>query len=265
MLNKAILGSRPTFRITVSAGSGGTASVNKQYAAEGETVTISISPYSNYVISSVSVPGATVSGSGYTRTFKMPAQNVTVSVMFTYVAPTYSISLSVGANGSARLSQSSAPAGTRIYIYCTPNSGYEVSSVTGGVPVSGSGTIYYFTMPGYPVSFSVSFDVITRIFNVGYIQLNSYELLGYSSGKGSLSATIGSLEPNDYNGKTISAFCSRRDYGETSVFLFADLPKGTTIKRLDTGKTNTVGNALTEGSFIFDRQDVGKKIKVKIY
>ncbi len=64
MLNKAILGSRPTFRITVSTGSGGTASVNKQYAAEGETVTISISPYSNYVISSVSVLGVSVSGTG---------------------------------------------------------------------------------------------------------------------------------------------------------------------------------------------------------
>jgi hypothetical protein len=120
-------------------------------------------------------------------------------------------------------------------------------------------------MPGYPVSFSVSFDVITRIFNVGYIQLDSYELLGYNSGKGLLSSTTGSLEPNDYNGKTISAFCSRRDYGETSVFLFTDLPRGTTIKRLDTGKTNTVGSALTVGSFIFDRQDVGKQIKVKIY
>jgi hypothetical protein len=158
MLNKAILGSRPTFRITVSAGSGGTASVNKQYAAEGETVTISISPYSNYVISSVSVPGATVSGSGHTRTFKMPAQNVTVSVMFTYVAPTYSISLSAGTGGTASLSTYSATAGTRVYIYVSPSTGYEVASVSAsGVSVSGSGTTYYFTMPSRSVSVSVSF------------------------------------------------------------------------------------------------------------
>ena len=158
MLNKAILGSRPTFRITVSAGSGGTASVNKQYAAEGETVTISISPYSNYVISSVSVPGATVSGSGYTRTFKMPAQNVTVSVMFTYVAPTYSISLSAGTGGTASLSTYSATAGTRVYIYVSPSTGYEVASVSAsGVSVSGSGTTYYFTMPSRSVSVNVSF------------------------------------------------------------------------------------------------------------
>lgn len=158
MLNKAILGSRPTFRITVSAGSGGTASVNKQYAAEGETVTISISPYSNYVISSVSVPGATVSGSGYTRTFKMPAQNVTVSVMFTYVAPTYSISISAGTGGTASLSTYSATAGTRVYIYVSPSTGYEVASVSAsGVSVSGSGTTYYFTMPSRSVSVNVSF------------------------------------------------------------------------------------------------------------
>lgn len=158
MLNKAILGSRPTFRITVSAGSGGTASVNKQYAAEGETVTISISPYSNYVIGSVSVPGATVSGSGYTRTFVMPSKAVTVSVSFSYVEPSYSISISAGTGGTASLSTYSATAGSRVYIYVSPSTGYEVASVSAsGVSVSGSGTTYYFTMPSRSVSVSVSF------------------------------------------------------------------------------------------------------------
>lgn len=158
MLNKAILGSRPTFRITVSAGSGGTASVNKQYAAEGETVTISISPYSNYIISSVSVPGVIVSGSGYTRTFVMPSKAVTVSVSFSYVEPSYSISISAGTGGTASLSTYSATAGSRVYIYVSPSTGYEVASVSAsGVSVSGSGTTYYFTMPSRSVSVSVSF------------------------------------------------------------------------------------------------------------
>lgn len=160
MLNKAILGSRPTFRITVSAGSGGTASVNKQYAAEGETVTISISPYSNYVISSVSVPGVIVSGSGYTRTFVMPSKAVTVSVSFSYVEPSYSISISAGTGGTASLSTYSATAGTRVYIYVSPSTGYEVASVSAsGVSVSGSGTTYYFTMPSRSVSVNVSFQL----------------------------------------------------------------------------------------------------------
>lgn len=160
MLNKAILGSRPTFRITVSAGSGGTASVNKQYAAEGETVTISISPYSNYVIGSVSVPGVSVSGSGYTRTFVMPSKAVTVSVSFSYVEPSYSISISAGTGGTASLSTYSATAGARVYIYVSPSTGYEVASVSAsGVSVSGSGTTYYFTMPSRSVSVSVSFQL----------------------------------------------------------------------------------------------------------
>ena len=163
MLNKAILGSRPTFRITVSAGSGGTASVNKQYAAEGETVTISISPYSNYVIGSVSVPGVSVSGSGYTRTFVMPSNAVTVSVSFSYVAPSYSISISAGTGGTASLSTYSATAGTRVYIYVSPSTGYEVASVSAsGVSVSGSGTTYYFTMPSRSVTVSVSFKQMDR-------------------------------------------------------------------------------------------------------
>lgn len=163
MLNKAILGSRPTFRITVSAGPGGTASVNKQFASAGETVTISISAYSNYRIDSVTVTGTTVSGSGSTRTFVMPSQNVTVSVSFYYVAPSYSISLSTGSGGTARLSTTSATAGTRVYIYITPSTGYEISSVSAsGASVSGSGTTYYFTMPSRSVSVSVSFKQLNR-------------------------------------------------------------------------------------------------------
>ena len=163
MLNKAILGSRPTFRITVSAGPGGTASVNKQFASAGETVTISISAYSNYRIDSVTVTGTTVSGSGSTRTFVMPSQNVTVSVSFYYVAPSYSISLSTGSGGTARLSTTSATAGTRVYIYITPSTGYEISSVSAsGASVSGSGTTYYFTMPSRSVTVSVSFKQMDR-------------------------------------------------------------------------------------------------------
>lgn len=163
MLHKEILGSRPQYRVTVSTGSGGTASVNKQYASAGETVTISISAYSNYRIDSVTVTGTTVSGSGSTRTFVMPSQNVTVSVSFYYVAPSYSISLSTGSGGTARLSTTSATAGTRVYIYITPSTGYEISSVSAsGASVSGSGTTYYFTMPSRSVSVSVSFKQLNR-------------------------------------------------------------------------------------------------------
>lgn len=261
MLNKAILGSRPTFRITVSAGSGGTASVNKQYAAEGETVTISISPYSDYVISSVSVPGVSVSGSGYTRTFKMPAQNVTVSVMFTYVAPTYSISLSAGTGGTASLSTYSATAGTRVYIYVSPSTGYEVASVSAsGVSVSGSGTTYYFTMPSRSVSVSVSFQMYaTHTITVGR---NSTGDRGYIEGD------IGKLTPNTIDGRTIKSFYHAYSGSVSKIYIEPRSGiKQIKVTRLDTNKTDTTRSYSDYFYFyntFIEPNDVGKTIRLNI-
>lgn len=261
MLNKAILGSRPTFRITVSAGPGGTASVNKQYAAEGETVTISISPYSNYVIGSVSVPGVSVSGSGSTRTFVMPSQNVTVSVSFYYVAPSYSISLSTGSGGTARLSTTSATAGTRVYIYITPSTGYEVASVSAsGVGVSGSGTTYYFTMPSRSVSVSVSFQMYaTHTITVG---TNSTGDRGYIEGD------MGALTPNTIDGRTIKGFYHA--YSGLISKIYIEPRRGIKqikVTRLDTNKTDT---ALSYSDYFYfyntfiEPGDSGKTIRLNI-
>ena len=234
MLNKAILGSRPTFRITVSAGSGGTASVNKQYASAGETVTISISAYSNYRIDSVTVTGTTVSGSGSTRTFVMPSQNVTVSVSFYYVAPSYSISLSTGSGGTARLSTTSATAGTRVYIYITPSTGYEISSVSAsGASVSGSGTTYYFTMPSRSVTVSVSFKVYAT--HTLTVRADSYgEDYGYYAGK------FGNLTPNTIDGRTINAFYFAYSGLATKIYISPRTNiKQIQVTRLDTQETYT--------------------------
>lgn len=238
MLNKAILGSRPTFRITVSAGSGGTASVNKQYAAEGETVTISISPYSNYVIGSVSVPGVSVSGSGYTRTFVMPSKAVTVSVSFSYVAPSYSISISAGTGGTASLSTYSATAGTRVYIYVSPSTGYEVASVSAsGVSVSGSGTTYYFTMPSRSVSVSVSFQLyathtgtVNKVYNGAEYVFRAevgrpdwIRLDVYINNPNKVYCVYTNYFPHDWERKItrldsgLSVLCTKNEYGEYSA------------------------------------------------
>lgn len=261
MLNKAILGSRPTFRITVSAGSGGTASVNKQYAAEGETVTISISPYSNYVISSVSVPGVSVSGSGYTRTFVMPSKAVTVSVSFSYVEPSYSISISAGTGGTASLSTYSATAGSRVYIYVSPSTGYEVASVSAsGVSVSGSGTTYYFTMPSRSVSVNVSFQLYAT--HTGTVRRDVY-----------------------YDRDVFVAYLDRPDWVE--LYVYVDNPKYVycnftnhgvnsgkrKVTRLDSGLsvlcTKDVFNDLKvyagySDSDFFTANDVGKTIRFSV-
>lgn len=72
------------FRINVSKTGQGTVTV-KSLAKYGEVVSVTASPSKGYELSSVTASGVTLSGSGDTRTFKMPAKDVTVNVTFEVV------------------------------------------------------------------------------------------------------------------------------------------------------------------------------------
>lgn len=78
--------SEPTkYNVSVATGiENGSVTVDKQSAAEGETVTITATPDNNYEVDAVSVdvPGTAVDGSGNTYTFTMPPSDVTVSATF---------------------------------------------------------------------------------------------------------------------------------------------------------------------------------------
>ena len=70
------------FRINVSKTGQGTVTV-KSLAKYGETVTVTVAAGQDYEFGSISASGVTLSGSGNTRTFKMPAKDVTINVQFT--------------------------------------------------------------------------------------------------------------------------------------------------------------------------------------
>ena len=69
------------FRINVSKTGQGTVTV-KSLAKYGEAVTVTVSAGANYELGSISASGVTLSGSGNTRTFVMPANDVTINVQF---------------------------------------------------------------------------------------------------------------------------------------------------------------------------------------
>lgn len=69
------------FRINVSKTGQGTVTV-KSLAKYGETVTVTVAAGQDYEFGSISASGVTLSGSGNTRTFVMPARNVTLDVAF---------------------------------------------------------------------------------------------------------------------------------------------------------------------------------------
>lgn len=72
------------FRINVSKTGQGTVTV-KSLAKYGEVVTVTASPSKGYELSSVTASGVTLSGGGNTRTFTMPAKDVTIAAAFVEV------------------------------------------------------------------------------------------------------------------------------------------------------------------------------------
>jgi len=78
-----------TYNVVVSAGANGTASANVTYAEAGDKITVTTAPAAGYVVDKVTTtPATTVTGSGNTYTFTMPAASVVVNVTFkSTVAP----------------------------------------------------------------------------------------------------------------------------------------------------------------------------------
>lgn len=76
------------FRINVSKTGQGTVTV-KSIAKYGETVTVSASPGEDYVFGAISSNDVSLSGSGNSRSFVMPAKDVTISVAFNFIHPGY--------------------------------------------------------------------------------------------------------------------------------------------------------------------------------
>ena len=70
-----------SFSIYVNKSGSGTVNV-KSIADYGERVTVTLSPADGHSLQSISSSNVTLSGSGNTRTFVMPARNVTLTVAF---------------------------------------------------------------------------------------------------------------------------------------------------------------------------------------
>ena len=71
-----------TYAVTTAATENGTVAVDKNAAAEGETVTITTSPSEGYEVEKVTAGDAEVTGADNTYTFVMPAKAVEVVVTF---------------------------------------------------------------------------------------------------------------------------------------------------------------------------------------
>ena len=150
----------PTYSVTLRlGGSYGSSSIWASKTTgiyEGETITVNVSPASHFYITGWSSnPGVSFSGSGNSRSFRMPAANVTITVNMTEEAK-YNITIN-NANsnlGTVTVSKTQAYAGEYITIY---------SHATGGIyyncNVTGVGTVTSgFTMPAQNVTVTSYFE-----------------------------------------------------------------------------------------------------------
>ncbi len=138
----------------------------------GEEITLTVTPASGYELTTLTVTGATsgnvtVNGTGNTRTFNMPAENVTVTAVFS-AARTVTFTPSP-ANGTVKVNgASTSPVsvgeGATVTVTVTPASGYELTALT-YTPEGGSATAitkdangaYTFTMPTENVTVAATF------------------------------------------------------------------------------------------------------------
>ena len=149
----------------------GTVKSDATFYSCGKTVTLTITPESGYKLSSLVVKdedGKVIetSGTDDSRTFTMPAKNVTVSATF---AAIYNINIGTFANGSVEANVTTAIAGTSVTLTVKPNAGYALKTLAytpqGGsaISVGGSGNTRTFTMPAKNVTVSVTFAAINNV------------------------------------------------------------------------------------------------------
>lgn len=179
----------PSRNITVADVENGKISTGgKPTAGENETITLTITPNTGYVLTdgSVKVNGQSVealtsekNGSVTTITLKMPDEDITVTASFeAYVAPTYNISMpSSVSGGSISASSEKAAEGETVTIAVTPDSGKRLTELTAtyndgtanqtlDVTAGTEANTYQFIMPAYAVSISATFGDIPSIYGV---------------------------------------------------------------------------------------------------
>ncbi|MBQ3835598.1 MAG: hypothetical protein II814_00535, partial [Treponema sp.] len=203
----------PEYNISTSGISNGTvtASVNSTNASAAEanaTVTLTASPATGYQLSSIAVTKAsgeavTTSGDGLTRTFTMPAENVSVSATFTQIS--YSITKQTMSHGSVTVDTSStsnatsAAYNTPVILTIKPDTGYELGSISAStsasaITLSGSGitngSVRTFSMPAGNVTISATFTAINYTITTSGIA-NGTVTAKNSSGQAITSATYG--------------------------------------------------------------------------
>ncbi|AEF86707.1 putative lipoprotein [Treponema primitia ZAS-2] len=143
------------YTVTVVQSTGGTISASPNTAvAAGTTVTVTVTPDTEYVFTegSLAYNGIPIAAGVYT--FPMPAANVTVTGSFTH---TYTITPSAGIQHGSISADSPAKVGDTVTITVTPDPGYVLGTLTYNDGTDHTITGTSFTMPAANVTITGTF------------------------------------------------------------------------------------------------------------
>lgn len=261
-------------------------------AAEDDTVSFSVAPTTGYEIKTVTVTnllnGATVdvrntSAVGTAATaintyeFTMPAADVHVQVTFDTHTPddvhdtAYGISVSnTISNGAVHTNGvNEANEGDTVTLYVTPDSGYEIESVTvtaangaavtvtGGSQQSGDAFLYTFSMPASAVTASATFKAVPvtppapgEDVASGYIRVKGTVL---TSNQHPLpNATVQLVYENGAHANQVAATTTS---GEDGTFVLSDVDNSYTYKLKATYDTKVIKGAPADPGFLVYSQE----------
>ncbi len=160
----------PTYTVSVTSGiTGGSVSASPATAEEGDTITVTATPNTGYELTALTYTpagGSATNISTSTKTFTMPAANVTVNATFSEI--NYTITTSAGANGSITAAATANYQDT-VNFTVSPDSGYQIASLTvtqtsGGAAVSytdnGNGSYTISSFPAANVTIAATFSAL---------------------------------------------------------------------------------------------------------
>ncbi len=144
---------------------------DKATAAEGQTVTLTVTPASGYGLKSMTISngGEITAGANNTFTFVMPDDDVTVDAEF---AQKYAVATVTDGNGTVTADNANAFEGDTVTLTVTPNTNYALDTL---IVTDGNGdpiavTNNTFTMPASAVTVTANFYETYKLY-VGGIQV----------------------------------------------------------------------------------------------
>jgi hypothetical protein len=164
------------YSVQITETASGTITADPKSGTVGTTITLTVTPNEGYVLKAGSVTvnaaggsAVTVTGSGTSYTFAMPAAAVTVSAVFeAQEAPPpqqYTVTVTAPTHGTITANPVKAAAEAAITLTVTPDTTWKIQGLPkvtreggGAVTVTGSGTAYSFAMPADNVTVSAVFE-----------------------------------------------------------------------------------------------------------